>query len=264
MGRFAPHPARRPALVTGASSGIGAATARVLAGAGHPVALAARRRDRLEELADELRRHGAEAVVLPCDLAQAPERAALLDQAEAELGPLEILVANAGGNAPGGVLDTEPGDFAALVALNLLAVQDLVHTLGAAMAARGRGDLVFVTSDVVPRPRPHMAAYVSAKWGLEGMARALQLELEGTGVRASVVRPGPTLTAMGMDWDPEVTGQVLEAWARFGFARHDHFLPPASVAAAVAAVVTAPPGTHLALVEVQPEAPPSHPPKEAP
>ena len=69
MPRFEPHPDRRPALVTGASSGIGAATARALAAAGHPVVLAARRRDRLEELADSLVDDGGEAVAVPLDLA---------------------------------------------------------------------------------------------------------------------------------------------------------------------------------------------------
>ena len=81
---------------------------------------------------------------------------------------------------------------------------------------RRRGDIVFVTSDVVERPRPAMAAYVTSKWGLEGYVRSLQMELEGTGVRATIVRPGPTLTGMGMDWDPAVTAEVIEQWADVG------------------------------------------------
>jgi short-subunit dehydrogenase len=123
------------------------------------------------------------------------------------------------------------------------------------MVERRRGDLVFVTSDVVAHPRPRMSAYVASKWGLEGFVTALQMELEGTGVRAVMVRPGPTLTGMGMDWDPEVTGAVLAEWTRWGLARHSAFLRPEGVALAIAHAVAAPRGTHLSIVEVQPEAP---------
>ncbi len=81
------------------------------------------------------------------------------------------------------------------------------------------------------------------------------MELEGTGVRAVIVRPGPTLTGMGMDWDPDVTASVLETWTEWGLARHSAFLRPEGVALAVAHAVAAPRGTHLSIVEVQPEAP---------
>jgi NAD(P)-dependent dehydrogenase (short-subunit alcohol dehydrogenase family) len=100
-----------------------------------------------------------------------------------------------------------------------------------------------------------MASYVASKWGLEGLARAMQMELEGTGVRASIVRPGPTMTGMGMDWDMSVVGPLLEEWRRWGLVRHDGYLGPEAIAGAVMAVVSAPPGTHLTLVEVEPEAP---------
>ncbi len=122
--------------------------------------------------------------------------------------------------------------------------------------------MVFVTSDTVVHPRPQMSAYMSSKWGLEGFVTSLQMELEGTGVRASVVRPGPTLTGMGMDWDPLVTDEVLTEWVRWGLARHSAFLRPEGVAAAIAHTVSAPRGTHLSIIEVQPEAPLSS--KEAP
>jgi NAD(P)-dependent dehydrogenase (short-subunit alcohol dehydrogenase family) len=114
---------------------------------------------------------------------------------------------------------------------------------------------VFVSSDVAVRARPFMAAYAAGKWGLEGMAHALQMELEGTGVRASVVRPGPTWSEMGTDWDPDDAAFVLNQWVRFGLARHPHFLKPAAIADAITTVVSAPRGIHLNLVEVSPEAP---------
>jgi NADP-dependent 3-hydroxy acid dehydrogenase YdfG len=112
-----------------------------------------------------------------------------------------------------------------------------------------------VSSDVAVRARPFMSSYAAGKWGLEGMATALQMELEGTGVRASIVRPGPTWSEMGSDWDVELAAEVLNHWVRFGLARHPHFLKPAAIADAITTVVSAPRGVHLNLIEVSPEAP---------
>ncbi len=123
------------------------------------------------------------------------------------------------------------------------------------MRERRRGDVVFVSSDTAVRPRPFMAAYSSGKWGLEGMVASLQMELEGSGIRASVVRPGPTWSEMGSDWDADEAAFVLNQWVRFGLARHPHFMKPTAVAEAIATVVSAPRGVHLKLVEVDPEAP---------
>jgi NADP-dependent 3-hydroxy acid dehydrogenase YdfG len=100
-----------------------------------------------------------------------------------------------------------------------------------------------------------MSAYVASKWGLEGFVTALQMELEGTGVRAVIVRPGPSLTGMGMDWDPTVTDEMLAEWTHWGLVRHSAFLRPEGVAMAIAHAVAAPRGTHVSVVEVQPEAP---------
>jgi len=87
------------------------------------------------------------------------------------------------------------------------------------------------------------------------MVQQMRMELEGTGVRASLVRPGPTLTGMGMNSTPEVVGPLLADWKTWGFARHPYMLRATDLAAAVIAVVSAPRGAHLVLIEVQPEAP---------
>jgi NAD(P)-dependent dehydrogenase (short-subunit alcohol dehydrogenase family) len=254
MPRFDPQPDRRPAVVTGASSGIGAETARVLAGAGHPVVLGARRVAVCEEIAEEIRNGGGEAAAFHLDLADPGSIGRFAKEAEA-FGPVEVLVSNAAKIQPGAGLETEPDEFEEVLRVNVGGAQRLVRAFGTAMVERRRGDLVFVTSDVVAHPRPRMSAYVASKWGLEGFVTALQMELEGTGVRAVIVRPGPTLTGMGMDWDPEVTGEVLAEWTRWGLARHSAFLRPEGVALAIAHAVAAPRGTHLSIVEVQPEAP---------
>lgn len=255
MPRFDPHPRRRPALVTGASSGIGAATATALATAGHPVAVGARRADRCEELAATIRAGGGEAFAHPLDVADSDSVKAFVAAAEQALGPMEIVVSGAGDLSTERVHELDSEGFLAQLQVHLVGAHRLVSHVAPGMVARRRGDIVFVSSDVVRAPRTRMGAYVAAKNGIEGMARAMQMELEGTGVRASVVRPGPTTTGMGMNWDAETTGEVLEDWVRWGLARHPYFLRPSDVAAAVAAVVSTPRGAHLTLVEVQPEAP---------
>jgi NADP-dependent 3-hydroxy acid dehydrogenase YdfG len=255
MPRFDPHPERRPAIVTGASSGIGAATALALAAAGHPVVLAARRADRLAGLAEKIVEDGGEAVSLVLDLADPASIDAFAATAADALGPIDVLVSNAGEVVPSTALAADPDDFAASVHVNLLGAQRLVARLGPALVAQGHGDVVFVTSDVVVRPRTHMAAYVAAKFGLEGLARAMQMELEGTGVRVGMVRPGPSSTEQGTGWSEDTVNHVLPHWSAWGHLRHSGALRPQNVADAIVAMVTAPKGTHLTLIEVEPEAP---------
>ena len=123
------------------------------------------------------------------------------------------------------------------------------------MVERRRGDLVFVGSDVALRQRPHMGAYGAAKAALVAMVTNLQMELEGTGVRASIVHPGPTKTGMGWSLPPESIGPALEDWAKWGQARHDYFLRPADLARAIAFVAETPRGGFIVNMEIQPEAP---------
>jgi len=255
MPKFPPNPDVRPAVVTGASSGIGRATAAALAAQGHPVVLGARRVSECEDAAAAIRSEGGEAVAIHLDLSDDESVERFAAAAAATLGAVEIVVSNAGQNMAGAVLDTDAASLEGVLSVNITGTHRLVRALLPAMVERRRGDVVFVTSDVAERPRPAMAAYVTSKWGLEGYVRSLQMELEGSGVRATILRPGPTLTGMGMDWDPEVTGKVIEEWAAWGFARHGNFMRPAGVAEAVCAVVGLPRGVHATVIELQPEAP---------
>jgi NADP-dependent 3-hydroxy acid dehydrogenase YdfG len=254
MSKYA-QPDRRPAVVTGASSGIGAATALALAAAGYPVALGARRTDRCEEVATAIRDAGGEAAVHALDVTDSASVTAFAKAVASDLGDIEIVVSNAGAVAPGTVHEVDPERFAQEIDLNLVGAQRLVRAFVPGMVERQRGDFVFVSSDVAVRARPFMSSYAAGKWGLEGLANAVQMELEGTGVRASIVRPGPTWSEMGTDWDVEQAAFVLDQWVRFGLARHPHFLKPAALADAITTVVSAPRGVHLNLIEVSPEAP---------
>jgi NAD(P)-dependent dehydrogenase (short-subunit alcohol dehydrogenase family) len=255
MPRFEPHPERRAAVVTGASSGHGLATALLLAEAGHPVVLGARRLDRLEDAAAKIVAGGGAAIAVPLDLTDDASIDAFAARADAELGPIEIVVSNAGDVLPATALGVDPDDFVRQVQVNVLGAHRLVRRLGPAMVERRRGDIVFVTSDVVRVPRTYMAAYVTSKHALEGLARAMQMELEGTGVRVSIVRPGPSTTEQGTTWSEDIIHEVIGDWERWGVIRHPGALRGQDVARAIHAVVSTPRGTHLTLVEVEPEAP---------
>jgi len=254
MGKY-DQPDRRPAVVAGASSGIGAETAKALAAAGFPVALGARRVDRCEELAAAIRADGGEAVAVPLDVTDDFSIADFKAEVTADLGEVEVVVSNAALIGPGALLETEVGRLRDELDVNLLGPHRLVRAFVTGMVERRCGDIVFVSSDVALRPRPLMGGYSASKSGLEGLVGSLQMELEGTGVRASVVRPGPTWSEMGMDWDPGAAAKVLDEWVKWGHARHPHFLKARAVADAITTIVSAPRGVHLSPVDVNPEAP---------
>lgn len=254
MGRY-DQPTRRPAVVAGASSGIGAATAKALAAAGFPVALGARRFDRCAELAAEIRADGGEAVAHALDVSSVDAVEDFAARAAADLGEIEVVISNAASIAPGSLLETDSERLRREVDVNLLGPHRLIRAFVPGMVERRRGDIVFVSSDTAVRARPFMGGYSATKSGLEGLVASLQMELEGTGVRASVVRPGPTWSEMGMDWDPDAAARVLDEWVKWGHARHSHFLKATAVADAITTVVSAPRGVHLSPLDVNPEAP---------
>ena len=254
MSKYA-QPDRRPAVVTGASSGIGAATALALAAAGYPVALGARRTDKCEEVATAIREAGGEAIVHALDVTDSDSVTDFAQAVAAELGDIEVVISNAGAVAPGTVHEVDPSASPARSTSTSSAPSGWC---GRSCPAWSSGSAATSSSspvDVAVRARPFMSSYAAGKWGLEGMAHAMQMELEGTGVRASIVRPGPTWSEMGTDWDVDQAAFVLNQWVRFGLARHPHFLKPAALADAITTVVSAPRGVHLNLVEVSPEAP---------
>jgi NAD(P)-dependent dehydrogenase (short-subunit alcohol dehydrogenase family) len=262
MPRFDPHPARRPTIVAGASSGIGAATATELASRGFPVALGARRVEKCEQLAEQIRADGGEAIALPLDVTDPDSVKQFVHRAEEELGDIEILVAGAGDTFFGRLYETGTDDFEAQIQIHLIGANRLAIAVLPGMVKRQRGDVIFVGSDVALRQRPHMGAYGAAKAGLVAMVTNLQMELEGTGVRASVVHPGPTQTSMGWSLPPETVGPALEDWAKWGQARHSYFLRAGDLARAIAFVAETPRGGFVVSMELQPEAPLSDAPRE--
>ena len=162
------------AVVTGSSSGIGAATARRLAAEGAAVALVARRRDRLDDLASQVRGDGGTALVLPADVTSQPEAVAAIEHVVAELGRLDTLVNNAGVMLLGPALDAPVDEWDAMVALN---VQGMLHVTYAALphlvraadqAPRHVADLVNISSTAGRVARPGSSVYNLTKFGLAG------------------------------------------------------------------------------------------------
>lgn len=255
MPRFEPLPDRRPALVAGASSGIGEATAIRLAANGFPVALGARRVEKLDEIVGRIRADGGEAIAVHLDVTDPDSVKAAVEQTTAELGDIEVLVAGAGDTYFGKLDSISTEQFESQIQIHLIGANRVATAVLPGMIERRRGDLIFVGSDVALRQRPHMGAYGAAKAALVAMVTNYQMELEGTGVRASIVHPGPTKTSMGWSLPAELIGPALEDWAKWGQARHDYFLRADDLARAITFVAETPRGGFIANMELQPEAP---------
>lgn len=193
-----PEPAPdRTAVVTGASSGIGAEIARHLARRGYGVTLVARSEDRLYSLAGELAATGVRAEVVATDLTDRAARAALPGRvAELGLTP-EILVNNAGRSTLGPVAASDPDAEVALVDLDVAAVVDLCSRFLPGMVERGRGGVLNVASTAAYQPLPGQAAYGAAKAFVLSYTQSLTAELRRTGVAATALCPGPVDTGFG-------------------------------------------------------------------
>lgn len=243
-------------MVTGASSGIGRATAERLARAGHTVMMGARRIDECEELADRLNADGARVLAAPLDVTDAGSVERFVERTRSELDRVDALISNAGQSRPMPAVEYDHTVVANIVAVNLLGAQALTAAFAPAMIDRGEGDLIFISSEVVNGPpRPLMSAYSASKHALEAWISVLHCELEATGVRASVVRPGHTVTGYASDWTEGQITPMVSAWNRFGVLRHLEMLQADEVAHVLQTVLEYPPHVHLRLVEVQPSIP---------
>jgi NADP-dependent 3-hydroxy acid dehydrogenase YdfG len=249
------HPERRVAVVSGASSGIGEATARALAERGFPVALGARRGEQCQAIAADIRAAGGEAIGLALDVSSAESVERFAEEVAAELGEVEVVVSNAGTVVIGDAATSSTDAIENDLNINVLGAHRLITAFAPAMIQRRRGDLIFISSDAVHATRPGVAGYLAGKCGLEGLVASLQAELEGTGVRASALRPGATVSNIAAEWEQTEFQTLYESWQKWGVQRHHGILRAEQVALTVALMATLPRGMYLPVVEVQPEAP---------
>jgi short-subunit dehydrogenase len=182
------------ALVTGASSGIGAATARGLASRGARLVLVARSESNLARVADEIRAQGGEAHVFPTDLADPDAIRTLAHRVTETLGAPDILLNNAGAGRWLSLLDTTPDEAARMMALPYLAAFNLTRECLPAMLARKSGRIVNVTSAASRLAWPGATAYIAARRAMDGFHAGLSAELLGTGIGATLVVLGTVET----------------------------------------------------------------------
>ena len=202
------------ALVTGASSGIGAATASVLAARGAAVALVARRKDRLDALAAGIREQGGTALVLECDVTDQEQAAGAVTRAVAELGRLDTLINNAGVMLLGPVAGAPLSEWQRMVDLNVLGLlycahAALPHLLQAAQdAPRQVADMVNISSVAGRAARNGNGVYSLTKFGIGAFSESLRQELAGRYVRVSLVEPGATATELASHNRPEILESI--------------------------------------------------------
>jgi short-subunit dehydrogenase len=183
------------ALITGASSGIGAAIAKELASRGYAVALAARREERLRSLATELTtEYGVVAEAISCDVADPAAREGLADQLRVMGRAVEVLVNNAGFGHQADFARSPRERMTEMVRVNCEAVVDLTSLFLAGMVDRGRGSVINVASTASFQPLPGSAVYAASKAFVLSFSEAIRTELRGSGVTVTAVYPGPVRT----------------------------------------------------------------------
>ena len=186
----------RVAAITGASSGIGEATALALAGAGATVALGARRTDRIESLAERIESDGGRALALACDVTDEGQARGFVETAHRELGGLHALINNAGVMLLGPVEGADPTDWRRMLEVNLYGVLWCTHAALPLMREGGGGDIVNVSSTAGRQARAGAAVYNMTKWGVNGFTEALRQEALHSRIRVSVVEPGFVATEL--------------------------------------------------------------------
>ena len=199
-------------LITGASRGLGAALARRLGRQGARLALVARGAEGLEAVAREIRAAGGEAHALPGDVGEKRDAHRLAGAAAALVGPIDVLVHNAStlGRVPLPLLlETDCEELERVLAVNVVGPFRLTKIVAGAMALRGRGLVVHVSSDAAVAAYPRWGAYGVSKAAQDHLGRVLAAELEGTGVRIVSVDPGEMNTGMHADALPDADPATL-------------------------------------------------------
>ncbi len=237
------------ALVTGASSGIGAATARQLAVHGASVALVARRKDRLEDVAAEIDKAGGSALVVRADITDRSQAEAAVQQTVERFGRLDILVNNAGLMLLGPVAGADVGEWERMLAVN---VNGLLYTTRAALphllhaaedGPRRVADIVNISSIAGRVAWNGYGVYNLTKFGVNGFTESLRQEITQRHVRVGVLEPGGVDTELGSHNEPQVRNEMIDP-----FYQETEVLAPEDIADGVAYMVTRP--RHTAVGEL--------------
>ena len=235
------------ALVTGASSGIGEATARMLAERGAAVGMAARRTERLQALGAEIAEAGGTALPVELDVGDRGAAEAAVSRTVEELGRLDVLVNNAGVMLLGPMLEAPVEEWQQMVEVNLLGLMymskaAIPHLLEAAAGDRGVADLVNISSVAGRIARRNSGVYNATKFGVGAFSESLRQEVTGRDVRVSLVEPGAVATELQSHNRPEIKAEIEKRFEDM------EVLQAEDIAAAIEFVVTRPP--HVAVNEI--------------
>jgi clavulanate-9-aldehyde reducatase len=240
----------RKALITGASSGIGEATAEAMVAQGAAVALGARRKERLDELAGKINEGGGKAVAIEADIADEDQAKNLVETAHAELGGLDCLVNNAGVMLLGPLQGADPEEWRTMIGVNCLGLLYCTHYALPLIRDGGGGDIVNVSSVAGRRADAGAAVYNMTKFGVHAFSEALRQEALHAGVRVTVVAPGFVETELqGHNTDPVVVQAMSRAREQIG-----DVLAPQDIADAIVYAVDRPPHVCVNEVVVRPTA----------
>ncbi len=226
-------------VVTGASSGIGAATARRLAGAGATVVLAARRQQRLDELVSEIEGAGGRALAIEVDVTNEEQARGLIERANSELGRVDVLVNNAGVMLLGPIQGADTEEWRRMVEVNLLGLFYCTHAALPVMRDQGGGHIVNVSSVAGRTASLGVAVYNATKWALRGFNESWREELYPKRIKVAYVAPGFVITEFGQRKPGE--NESSKEWA----------MMPQDVAHHVAAIVTQAPNSDVKEIVVQ-------------
>ena len=239
----------KTAIVTGASSGIGYATAITLARAGAAVVTNARRKDRLEKLVDEITAQGGKTLAVAGDAGSQEDIDRLLEQTltwKESGGKYDIVVANAGRGLAGGILDSDDSQWQELYQTNVIGVASLIRRVGKYMAQQKSGDIVVIGSVVGKNISPYSGFYGSSKFAVGALTEALRREICQYGVRVSLVMPG--IVTSGFQ---EVAGYNQENFGK-SIAQFGKVLEPQAIADSIHWLLTLPPHVNINEITVRP------------
>jgi len=239
----------RTAIVTGASSGIGHATACTLAQAGAAVVLHARRKDRLDKLVSEITAQGGKALAIAGDASNKTDIDILMDSALKwkEGGyKVDIVVVNAGRGLAGGILDSDESQWQEVYQVNVLGAAHLMRQVGQYMVQRKSGDIIAIGSVVGQNISPFSGFYGSSKFAIGAIAEGLRREICSHGVRVSVIKPGIVLSEF-----QNVAGYDQENFGK-GIAQFGKLLEPQAIADGIHWLLTLPSHVNINEITIRP------------
>lgn len=235
------------AIVTGASSGIGEATALALAAEGAKVALVARRADRLSNLVQRISESGGQALPIVADVVDDTQAHEMVQKAKEQFGRVDILINNAGVMLNGPIEGADTEDWRRMVNTNVLGLMYATHAALPIMKAQGEGHIVNISSVAGRVAQAGSAVYNATKWGVGGFSEALRQEVHKDKIRVTIIEPGAVATELTEHITNPAAKERIQAWVKSLTP-----LESEDIAAAIIYAVTQPPRVNVNEILIRP------------